>query len=750
MVQIRDLVIGGGDFAISSPQAAPSRGQESGLIGEGFSRALMEKAERDSDAFNISAETDLQLFGVEALNRAEIETEDPEKITEKFFEMFKQKNDELMAKAPNSLAKQKLSQTYERYRGAFGGRAIETQVRQVQSYRLAGMQESADKVASAVAQGTIPYAEGRAMLDKVAIGGERFLDGEQTRKFAENTKKGLARVAWETMPDMDKYNTVAVGAVPPDLGADTVKPYTIQRIQSIREMVSKPSEYDSLFEEMGAKYGVDPKELKLRAVVESGLRATAQAAPTPYGQSGGLMQLEAETAKRLGVTDRNDPRQSVEGAAKLLAQHQKKAGGDQMMVDKLYYAGSEKLMGKNTEQYAANLAAVRGNMQTGTPFDDLDLSDKVRAMDEAQKIGAVVSDAAEIESGRALYMEKGKRDKAADFHYQQWLGQKFAGQEPTSDAVLQSGIEYAATYNAVPSAVQNTFTGMMRSGDANQMILASDALVKIMDSNTAVGNEFPEDVQKSALLVQSLNSQGLKPSEIAERIKSANNVSPAETKAYEEQYNAFAKKNSSAEFIQKQDGFWNSVSWKSFVPFVDSGVSASDIPATMAAALDEETKALMSYYKDPETARKQALQKVRRSWGVTLINNKPAWVENAPEERYGIKNLTPKENSKWMREQILSQYQKDFFQEDVGDGDTLEILIRPNQTDKNYYNVTIVDDNGLLTPMLWKPDASAKQAEIEKEFGVKLQKAKDEWIANKQVNPYETAIMDWKVGPRER
>jgi hypothetical protein len=193
------------------------------------------------------------------------------------------------------------------------------------------------------------------------------IDAVRGEQILRQAKDKVANIHFEQRRINDPLGTynelsaMASGAgSAPNVGADTVKPYSAAKVAEIRALAAKPSEFDQLFEEMGAKYGVDPKELKLRAAVESGLRPKAQGPEGKYGQSGGLMQLETKTAEALGVTDRNDPRQSVEGAAKLLAFHQKTAGGDQQKVDKLYYAGSEKLMGKNTEQYAANLAAVRG------------------------------------------------------------------------------------------------------------------------------------------------------------------------------------------------------------------------------------------------------------------------------------------------------------------------------------------------------------------------------------------------------
>ncbi len=148
--------------------------------------------------------------------------------------------------------------------------------------------------------------------------------------------------------------------LPKDIGADMVKPYGAEKVNQIVQQTNAPNKYDALFEEAGRAFGVDPKELKMRSAAESDFKEGATGPNTPSGQSGGLMQLTEGTAKALGVTDRLDPRQSVFGAAKLLADLQDKAKGDQHMIDTMYYGGeSPAQWGKNTEQYAENLAAVR-------------------------------------------------------------------------------------------------------------------------------------------------------------------------------------------------------------------------------------------------------------------------------------------------------------------------------------------------------------------------------------------------------
>lgn len=146
--------------------------------------------------------------------------------------------------------------------------------------------------------------------------------------------------------------------LPRDLGADYVKPYTPQQMQDIQTKVAAPSPYDDLFQKFGQQYGIDPQELKLHAVVESGLNAQAD-----NGKSVGLMQLQNGNLEKLGVTDPFDAAQSIEGAAKLMAQNKAAGGTDPHTQDLMYYGGTNPAQqGKNTQQYAENLSAVRNSM----------------------------------------------------------------------------------------------------------------------------------------------------------------------------------------------------------------------------------------------------------------------------------------------------------------------------------------------------------------------------------------------------
>lgn len=150
------------------------------------------------------------------------------------------------------------------------------------------------------------------------------------------------------------------GGLPRNFNADTVKPYTSEQIDNIVSQVKKPSQYDDIFKKVGGMFNVDPNELKMRAVAESGLN------PNAVSGSGavGLAQLMPDTAKALHVDPRN-PEQSIIGMAHLMVQAESGSGGDKGAMDRAYYGGTTTAQGPNTDQYVSNLAAVRNRLYGG-------------------------------------------------------------------------------------------------------------------------------------------------------------------------------------------------------------------------------------------------------------------------------------------------------------------------------------------------------------------------------------------------
>lgn len=94
-------------------------------------------------------------------------------------------------------------------------------------------------------------------------------------------------------------------------------------------------QYDDFIREAAEKYGVDPNLVKSVVQQESSFNPNAG---SPKGALG-LMQLMPGTAADLGVTNRLDPQQSINGGTKYLAQQLDAFGGDVKLALAAYNAG---------------------------------------------------------------------------------------------------------------------------------------------------------------------------------------------------------------------------------------------------------------------------------------------------------------------------------------------------------------------------------------------------------------------------
>ncbi|MBA4011008.1 MAG: lytic transglycosylase domain-containing protein [Phenylobacterium sp.] len=82
---------------------------------------------------------------------------------------------------------------------------------------------------------------------------------------------------------------------------------------ALSELSKQP--FAELVDAAAARHGLDPKLLHSLVLVESGYRADA----VSLAGAVGLTQLMPATARELGVTDRNDPRENLLGGAAYLS-----------------------------------------------------------------------------------------------------------------------------------------------------------------------------------------------------------------------------------------------------------------------------------------------------------------------------------------------------------------------------------------------------------------------------------------------
>jgi Transglycosylase SLT domain len=122
--------------------------------------------------------------------------------------------------------------------------------------------------------------------------------------------------------------------------------------------------YDPIFQAASQEWNVDPLLLRSVAMQESGGK------PNAVSKAGaqGLMQITPDTQKYLGVTDPNDPVQSIFGAAKYLSEGLDKEGSPEGAL--LYYHGGpgwRQAYGPESQAYVPAVAARYKAMAQAQP-----------------------------------------------------------------------------------------------------------------------------------------------------------------------------------------------------------------------------------------------------------------------------------------------------------------------------------------------------------------------------------------------
>lgn len=117
------------------------------------------------------------------------------------------------------------------------------------------------------------------------------------------------------------------------------------------------SEYDPIFESAAKEWNLDPLLLKSIAAQESGGNPKAVSGKNAQG----LMQIIPETQKYLGITDPNDPVQSIYGAAKYLSEGLDKEGSPEGAL--LFYHGGPGWRGAYGKESAGYVPGVTAHYQ---------------------------------------------------------------------------------------------------------------------------------------------------------------------------------------------------------------------------------------------------------------------------------------------------------------------------------------------------------------------------------------------------
>jgi len=130
------------------------------------------------------------------------------------------------------------------------------------------------------------------------------------------------------------------------------------------EIAPIPSPLEQMIVDAGQKYQVDPELIRLIIKQESGFKATAQSTKNAQG----IMQTSPATAKRFGIKNTYDPKQSIEGGTRFLSWLLKKFDGNVELALAAYNAGENTVIRygnkvppyRETRKYVSNITNAYG------------------------------------------------------------------------------------------------------------------------------------------------------------------------------------------------------------------------------------------------------------------------------------------------------------------------------------------------------------------------------------------------------
>ncbi len=88
----------------------------------------------------------------------------------------------------------------------------------------------------------------------------------------------------------------------------------MRETKEVKPAAGKAGSYDGIIKSKSTKYGVDPALVKALIKVESNFKPSALSEDGAWG----LMQLMPETAHEMGVADRRDPAENIDGGVRYL------------------------------------------------------------------------------------------------------------------------------------------------------------------------------------------------------------------------------------------------------------------------------------------------------------------------------------------------------------------------------------------------------------------------------------------------
>lgn len=283
--------------------------------------------------------------------------------------------------------------------------------------------------------------------------------------------------------------------------------------------------------------------------------------------------------------------------------------------------------------------------------------------------------------------------KAVDAHF---AAQVLSWGDIPPEEWIDRSVNYVASTNVVPSAVQSLARSHSRSGTSERAFLAAELVDRIRVTSPATIKDFDATTRAFSFQVMDNTKAGIKPDQAVKLARrNVYELTEPEREAARVVGREASKNNGS--FI---DGFLDD---KFDITLFGGAPEAG--PVLTAEFNDTFVKFMGITNGDVESSQELARDSLLRVWGRTDVGETPRMMKYAPEAMYGV----PGGDNTW----ISDQFDTDMEAAGHVPGD---VFLMSNtalaRTDKPLYPVMTRGEDGLLIPILnarnqvlgWRPD----------------------------------------------
>lgn len=331
-----------------------------------------------------------------------------------------------------------------------------------------------------------------------------------------------------------------------------------------------------------------------------------------------------------------------------------------------------------------------------------------RQQDEADRLNKQTQERAarlmsvnKVISGSPLDPKDKNDRQALNDYFAASLGQWQQEENVDNATLLDRSVSFATERGLIPDALQTIVRSGLRGGDAQQAILAADAVRRIRNGNPRALADFGDGDIRLAEHIGALADAGFKPEDAYQRAIDAEQAPQAQSDARKAVFKDLLKKNPSDTYIASQ---------------LNSVFSADpSVPPEMVADFNTAAESEFQRTGNMDAARAMAMNTVRRVWGRSQVGGDGLrYVRNAPETVYGRPELTAEENAGWMNEQLLADLRAGAWDDPANPLSIDRVYLTPNPAsgDRPTYLVSVLDQDGVLRTQLdpagnflqWQPD----------------------------------------------